>query len=420
MKPKKSVFLTKVFLAGLLIRLLVMPFTGHWDIRGINFALYNLPYKGALNVYEIAKSDPVDYIVNVNFGREYFIYPPLNYFTLGSFMALLKPFYGQEFATWINGYGNDTHSVISHPHVFRYLFLMKLPYLFFDICLLLLLRKFFVRAGDKHKVTKYWWLNPIVIFLPYMWGQFDLIPAFFVVYGIYYAGKSRTLLAALLFGLGASFKNYPLMLLPLLAIVGGERLRDMIKIFLVGLLPFVVTTLPYWGHKFFVDTVLVSWQSQKMLDFMWAIGGDDGGYPFVIGYALILLYCLYRLRARPQQISGPVALTLLWYYSTTAFHQQWFIWALPILVIYLVKNDHLLHIGLFVVGLFFLRLAVIQADATSELFRFLAPAFEDIPKTRVIMGYIYDIHKLRNIVNSLFLGTTVWFAGYLVSQEGKK
>lgn len=413
----KQIFSTKVFLVGLLIRLLVMPFTGHWDIRGINFAVYNLPFKGIANVYEVAAHDPVDYIVNVNFSREYFIYPPLTYFTLGSFMTILKPLYGSEFVNWIQGYGNDITSVITHPQVYRYLFLMKIPYLFFDICILLLLRRFFSKPKDKHNAMKYWWLNPIVIFLPYVWGQFDLIPAFFVLWGIFYVNKSKPILGALLFGIGAAFKNYPLMLLPILAVISGKSIKDMAKIMLAGVLPFILTTLPFWGHEFFRDTVLLSWQSQKMLDFMWGIGGNDGVYPFVIGYGVIFLYSLYNLRGQIHKVSIPIVLTLMWYYSTTTFHQQWFIWVLPMLVLYAVQNQKLKYIGIWIVGLFFLRLSVIQADATSELFRWVAPAFEDIPKTRVVMGMIYDINKFRNIVDSLYLATTLWLSTYLISKE---
>lgn len=415
----KKLFTSKLFLLGLLIRLLVMPFTGHWDIRGINFAIYNLPFKGITNVYEVAATEPVDYIVDVNFSRQYFIYPPLNYFTLGSFMTVLKPLYTSEFATWIQGYGSDIRSVITHPQVFRYLFLMKIPYLVFDILMLFLLTKFFSTKKKITAVIKYWWLNPIVIYLAYMWGQFDLIPAFFVMWGILQAKKGKPLMTALLFGIGASFKNYPLMFLPLLAVIGGKSIKDMFKIMLVGLLPFLITTLPFWGHEFFRNTVLFSWQSQKMLDFMWGIGGDDGIYPFIIGYGVIFLYSLYSLSGKIREVSTPIVMTLMWYYSTTTFHQQWILWVLPFLAIYAAKNTKLRYVSLWVVGLFFLRLFVIQADATTELFRWVSPAVEDLPKTRTIMGMIYDIHKLRNIVNSLFLATTLWLSSYLVSKENK-
>lgn len=410
----KKLFQSKIFLLGLLIRLLVMPFTGHWDIRGINFAVYNLPFKGITNVYEVAAKGKVDYAVDVNFGRDYFIYPPLNYFTLGGFMTLLKPFYGPEFVNWIEGYGNDLLSVITHPHVWRYLFLMKLPYLFFDILLLTFLLKFFSKPKEQELALKYWWLNPIVIYLPYIWGQFDIIPTCFMLMGVYFGTKGHGYKSALLFGIAASFKNYPLLLLPFLAVILGKNLWHMAKIFVTGLLPFVLTTMPYWGHAFFRSTVLFSWQSQKMLDFMWAIGGYDGIYPFFIGYTLIFLWTLYRYHRHAPHLATPMVITLLWYYATTNFHQQWFMWVVPYLVILAVKDARLRLIGVWVVGLFFLRLLEIQANVTNELFIWLAPAFDDLPKSRYLLSLAYDINRLRNLVNSLFMGTSLFISAYLL------
>lgn len=411
----KKLFTNRIFLLGLLFRFLVMPFTGHWDIRGINFAVYNLPFKGITNVYEVAAKEEVEYFVNVNFGRDYFIYPPLNYFTLAGFMTLLKPFYGPEFVAWIEGWGNQMLKVITHPHVWRYLFLMKIPYLVFDIFLLTVLLKFFSRNKDQKLALIYWWLNPIVIYLPYIWGQFDIIPTAIMLLGVYRGVKHKPYQAALLFGLAASFKNYPLLLLPFLAAIMGKRLWDMVKIFAVGILPFLLTTAPYWNHAFFRKTVLFSWQSQKMLDFMWPIAAADGVYPFIIGYTLILLWTLYKLRGRVEYLSLPMVMTLFSYYATTNFHQQWFLWILPYLVIYAVKDAKLRLIGVFVVGLFFFRALEIQANVTSELFIWLAPAFDDLPKSRYLLGLVYDIHKLRNLVNSAYLATALFTSLYLVN-----
>lgn len=417
MRTLKVLFSSKIFLAGLLIRLLFMPFTGHFDIRGINFAVYNLPFRGITNVYEVAAHDPVDYIVNVNFGREYFIYPPLNYFTLGAFMTALRPLYGGEFVEWIQGYGSDVNKVITHPHVFRYLFLMKVPYLFFDIAMLLLLRQFYVKDKEKNLAGTYWWLNPIVIFLPYMWGQFDIIPAFFVMWGVLRVIGGKPLLGAFLLGIGASFKNYPLLIMPVVAVVAGRTWKDMIKIMAAGIAPFLATTVPFAANEFFRDTVLFSWQSQKMLDFMWGIGGDEGVYPFVIGYCLIFLYSLINLRSRHTRIHIPIIAVFMWYFATTNFHSQWVMWIVPFLTLLAVTYKEMRTIGMWLIGLFFLRLSVIQADATVELFRWTAPVFEDLPKTRTIMGMIYDIHKLRNIVNSVIMGTALWLSYHLLNKE---
>ncbi len=409
----------KVFLFGLLLRLIVMPFTGHWDIRGINFAIYNLPYKGITNIYEVAAHAPVDYFVNVNFGRDYFIYPPLTYATLGATMMILKPFYGSEFRTWIEGYGNDLSAVITHPHVWRYLFLMKLPYLFFDTFLLYTLMKFFQKKKLQELALKYWWLNPIVIFLPYIWGQFDIIPTAVMLLGVLFGTKNKPYSAALLFGLAASFKNYPLLLLPFLAVVTGKNFVHMCKIFVTGLIPFILTTLPFFNHEFFRSTVLFSWQSQKMLDFNLRISSADLIYPFFIGYTAIFLWSLYAYHQRPNTLHKPITLILLLYYATTNFHQQWFMWVMPYLVIIITNDPKLRLIGIWGILLFFIRLICIQANVTTELFIWLAPFFDDLPKSRDIIGIFYDIERFRGIVNSLIAGTVVFFTAYLLKGKNE-
>ena len=55
MNTLKKLLTNKIFLIGLLIRLAVMPFTGHYDIRGINFAVYQLPFHHVTDVYKIAE-----------------------------------------------------------------------------------------------------------------------------------------------------------------------------------------------------------------------------------------------------------------------------------------------------------------------------------------------------------------------------
>lgn len=416
----KTIITSKVFLVGLLIRLFVMPFTGHYDIRGINFAVYNLPYKGITNVYEVAAHGPVDYLVNVNFGRDYFIYPPLNYFTLGSFMTILKPFYGSDFVNWIQGYGSDIQKVITHPHVWRYLFLMKIPYLFFDILLLYILTQFFSKKSDQIRAIKYWWLNPIVLFLPYVWGQFDIIPACFMLLGVLQGLKNRSYQAVLLFGLAAAFKNYPLILLPFLAVIFGKNIWHMIKLMVAGMMPFILTTMPFWNHEFFRRSVLFSWQSQKMMDFSWVMGIGETVYPFFIGYFLILAWTIYSLRGRYDQIMAPTTMVLTWYYATTNFHQQWFMWVLPYLVIMAVKDQKLRLLGMMVVGLFFLRLIEIQANVTNELLVWSAPAFEDIPKSRYVISLLYDLQKFRGIVSSMFVALSLFVSHYLFTHSKSK
>ena len=81
-----------------------------------------------------------------------------------------------------------------------------------------------------------------------------------------------------------------------------------------------------------------------------------------------------------------------------------------------VKDQKLRLIGLGVIGLFFLRLVELQANVTNELFIWLAPAFDDLPKSRYLIGLAYDLHKFRNLVNSFFVALSLFLSAYLIKK----
>lgn len=93
---------------------------------------------------------------------------------------------------------------------------------------------------------------------------------------------------------------------------------------------------------------------------------------------------------------------------------------MPYLVIMVVRDAKLRLVGLGLVGLFFLRLIEIQANVTTELLVWMAPSFDDLPKSRYIVGLVYDIQKFRNLVDSMFVAVPIFIGGYLVSKVKEK
>lgn len=87
----------------------------------------------------------------------------------------------------------------------------------------LLLRKF----NLQYNLTKLWLLNPFVILIGVVWGQLDIIAAFFLVLSIYYMMKGRTDLAILSSTVGFWVKIFPVFIIPFILIVSKHKLRDM-------------------------------------------------------------------------------------------------------------------------------------------------------------------------------------------------
>ena len=87
----------------------------------------------------------------------------------------------------------------------------------------LLVRKFKL----QYNLTKLWLLNPFVMLIGVVWGQLDVIAAFFMVLSVYYMVKGRSGLAMLASTLGFWVKIFPVFIIPFILIESKHRLRDL-------------------------------------------------------------------------------------------------------------------------------------------------------------------------------------------------
>ncbi len=122
----------RFFLLGLLLRLLVMPFTGHWDLTSLN--------QVADNLFNFGKS--------ITYQHYFAIYPPLTYIFLGLWQKIISPF---AFSDLSNFFSDPNIISFLNPHTFRYLFLLKFPYLFFDLAIGFILADFFKGSQNEKK-----------------------------------------------------------------------------------------------------------------------------------------------------------------------------------------------------------------------------------------------------------------------------
>ena len=163
---------------GIIIRLAIAAITVHPDLWALNFSGYLLAFKGVPNIYDYLASLSPAHEWSKLYGPAVFSYPPLAYFLLGGLMFLLRPFINFSFLEWFTN-----HSLVdslNNPAIFHHLFLLKLPYLFFDLGVAFLLLKFFGQAKQKKLALLLWLFNPLALYTSFMVSQFDIIPVFFV------------------------------------------------------------------------------------------------------------------------------------------------------------------------------------------------------------------------------------------------
>jgi hypothetical protein len=390
---------------GTILRLILMPITLHPDIWGHSFTAYFFAYQGKLDPYQALISLPNDNPIVRNFGiTDIFIYPPLTYFTLGIFRLLIKPFVDPNFLPFVMEFPSQ---VYERADLLWNLFLFKLPYLFIDIGLGFLLAGIFDDLDKKKKAFMFWMINPVTIYATFMLGQIDILPTFFTVLSLYFAGKDKKSLSLLSLGIGASYKLWPVFLVIPAALILETKFWKRLKYMALGLLPLAVTLLPYFNSKAFRYMVF-SPKSQKMLYMNFPVTAAEGIYPFILILTIIYFYVYFK--NKEVNLSACYLAVLLTIFSVTHYHPQWFLWLTPFVVIELVSNN--LKYWVIALMLFLSWLMITLFFEPSLSIGLFAPIYKDVLNfsglTDVVSKY-YNVFQIKSIIRSIFAGGAAFY-----------
>lgn len=393
------------FLAGLLIRLVLMPITSHPDLWGHSFTAYFFAYKGQLNVYQYMQDLPPDYPLVKNIGiSDIFIYPPLTYFTLGSFRWLVKPFVDPNFIPWLM---ENMGNVYSRKDLFSILFLFKLPYLFIDLGAGFLLAGLFDDEKKKKLAFILWMFNPITLYATFMIGQLDILPVFFTILSLYYAKKGKYTSSLISLGVGGSYKMYPLLFIIPAVFIFFQKFGDRIKNLLLGFLPFILTIAPYLTSSAFRNMVLFQAKSQKMLYMNFPVSGAEGVYPFLIG--LIIIYCLAYYSMNKEKVADYFLAILLITFAVTHYHPQWFLWLTPLFIYKIVEEKDKILFVLIMLGTWLAITLLFEPSLSVGLFGPIIPAARTFVGFTDILAKYTDVFKFKSMVRSVFAGISVFW-----------
>src|SRR5690348_461962 len=111
----ENLSLSRLLILAILLRVLLMPFFYHPDIKTYDFQASFLSH-GVVNIYS--------YLVNNKQSlplKEDFVYFPLTYFTLGGYQIIISPFFGSDFQKFLF---DASSQALVKADSFRYLFLM--------------------------------------------------------------------------------------------------------------------------------------------------------------------------------------------------------------------------------------------------------------------------------------------------------
>jgi hypothetical protein len=370
----------KLLLLAVILRILAAGFLFHPDIKTFNYQASFLK-KGVFNIYtylvQNKKTLPL---------KDDFVYFPLTYFVLGGYQAALSPVFGSGFDSWLANAGSN--SVVNDPNIFKYLVVLKFPYLVLDIAVAFLLMNFFVSKEDKKKAFIFWLFNPFTIVLIYVFSNVDIFPVVLTILAFLMIKKQRLFYASLILGLASGFKLYPLLFIPFLFLAGRD-LKEKIILTITPLITFGLIILPFILPAFF--------QSALVSGLTTGIFTSD----FTTLALSTLFFYAVLIDKKINLFNYWVALFLM-IFSFMLFHIQWLLWVTPFLVILSVKKPHLSRL-IFFFGIIAFAIPMLYQDRymTISLFRVYSTWYDLLPTPFTIIQKIYDPTNLQSVFHSV-------------------
>jgi Gpi18-like mannosyltransferase len=232
---------------GIVVRLAIAPWTSHPNDM---FAFYD----AEMGIF--AGIGP--------YGNAVYSYPPLFAVIAFPFVYLASLFVDPStFISFQAGLVDVSHMTgMLTPYVTSPLFnlMVKLPGIIVDVLTGIVIYNFVKnRKGEDAagKLFIIWILNPLVIFVTAVHGQFDVIPAFLTIMAVILFIEKDYLLSGLVLGLGVLFKIYPIYIIILLFLIlslplfterYGPEIRKILRrtsSFVVGIVLSLVTLAPF-------------------------------------------------------------------------------------------------------------------------------------------------------------------------------
>lgn len=335
--PKSvNVFLIACTLISLAFKVGIMSVTLHPDLffiyKGPNLFISN----GIFDIYQyLAQQD------SILIGSLPTYYPPftLLFFSL-SHLFIQGVIAG--FPQWLDLLLQSNSHLMDFPlrQNFLTLFLMKAPYLVFDLGILVVLLRFAETVYQKKIIILLWFFNPIVLYGNYMFGQFDIIPAFICISAYFLFTRKQYASALFLLGLGVMTKKIPGFIMPFFLLAPNVSFSKRLALFAVGVIPIVVLLAPYLASSSGVLNSLIGGATSRKLGFldMENLGRTIKTMIFFVIYTGLLL----RISSRQDSsklLFNYCAVVFLLMYSLFSISIHYFIWGLPFFILAVIRIE---------------------------------------------------------------------------------
>lgn len=328
--------------AAILLRLLLMPFFAHVDLfseyRRVHYALDN-------GLYLAHTHRVLTFYIEMFFAGISKLFIP--YDTLTFYL----PDPAKSTASL-----QDYYLFLQDPHLFRYLFFFKLPYLIFDLAIATVIWRFIDNAKARRVALLLWLFNPLTLYATYIFGRFEVFAIFFIALSALQLKQHKLLLASICFALALLCREIYLLLTPffLLACIDHKDawLKNTLRLALCALVIALIylapdRLIPALGSADpFVDPDANHNFVNKLLSL-----GYYWFYPIVFGLAATAIYAWEhgeQSHAQRFVISAALALLVYFAFNVHSVHYASWLVLLPILAMQFDKRVVVPFLALFV------------------------------------------------------------------------
>ena len=402
-----SVRLYKYFLVGILIRLFFLPFFFQRDILSTYQRAAETVFAGNFFV-------SFEQILTHAIHSVYlFIIKPLIP-AIDKVSAILL---NQD--TWVSWLEFN-----SMDYVYRVLTLFKLPYLALDIaCMFMIIRLIYDNDPQKRlKVFKYWVLNPLVIFVLYVFARHDIIAITVTIIALLLAKYGRKYWAIILLALGIAIRFFPIMILPFMIVFLSKKRRDYAILFSLGIAGIIAVEA--FSYLYFGKSLIFTLLNTQHFDYILSAKLDliihDRIYIFIVVYALLLFSFIHNKQRSFMLFLNYCGMVYIMYVATSYFHPQYLLWSIPFLVLVFARKNslyyyHWAQMALLMVILIYWGDLVTKFLIAPVDLRFALYTVGPIP----LIERFYDSAKFVNIFRSAFTAVSLWMI-YLIYKDSRQ
>jgi uridine kinase len=213
---------------------------------------------------------------------------------------------------------------------------------FFDALLLNTLLAF--TRTQKRRLLYVYWLSPIVIFTTYSWGYNDIIPVTLLTLSLKYLRQLKVALAALMLVFAISAKLSMVIALPFYGIyfLHNKSIRKLSPQFIqVVVLAMLVSIVPFMFSAGGVKMLLSNPEMEKVYSLAIFYGRDVKIFIVPIIYFLTVFFAYQVKRLNFWLFYTLLGTSFLALVLLTPAAPGWFMWTIPLLVIFQIGNTRL-------------------------------------------------------------------------------